>query len=85
MKSKEVFYAKKRVKENKEWVLKDTTVDIYEVVNENSKSLGVLLDDLNAEIIAIKEFVRAYTAINDVWKQKTNAVIDRITKEITEE
>jgi hypothetical protein len=85
MKSKEVFYAKKRVKENKEWVLKDTSVDIYEIVDTEGNSLGATLNRLDAEIVKLKEFIASYVDINDTWKIKTNEVINRITKEITEE
>jgi len=53
MKAEQKYYVKKRVKQGKDYVLKDIEIDIFEIKNEKGFSLGMLFEQL--QTVAIKQ------------------------------
>ena len=53
MKAEQTYYFKKKVKQGKDYVLKDVEVDIFDIKNEKGFSLGQLFDQL--QTVAIKQ------------------------------
>jgi hypothetical protein len=52
MKAEQKYYVKKKVKQGKDFVLKDFEIDIYnDIKNEKGFSLGQLIDQLQTVIL----------------------------------
>lgn len=53
MNAEQKYYVKKKVKQGKDYVLKDVEIDIFEIKNDKGFSLGQLFDQL--QTVAVKQ------------------------------
>jgi len=57
MKAEQKYYVKKRVKQGKDFVLKDVEIDIFEIKNEKGFSLGQLFEQIQMVIVKQQEAI----------------------------
>lgn len=57
MKAEQKYYFKKKVKQGKDYVLKDVEVDIFDIKNEKGFSLGQLFEQLQLVIVKQQESI----------------------------
>ena len=56
------FFAKKKAKSGKEFVYKDTEIDIYQIVNDDGVSLGKTLSNQEERIIKLENAITKITS-----------------------
>ena len=69
MKDLRTFFAKKKAKSGKEFVYKDTEIDIFEIEDKNGVKLGDILNKMESDIKKIRdshnELIRQLKGLGD--------------------